>query len=386
MTAREPGDTLRYSASTLQGEVVTVRIRSKIGTAAAIAVGSVAVFTAAPAGAHPTSHDLHVVRTLSSDFVGPLQFAVSHNKVYVADSFTSTLSLIGQSTPVATGPDPSLGGDIAGVAVDPGTRAIAYTASNGDHSTTTLTIRAPGKQPVVADLSGFEKARNPDAAVTYGVRHPSQCVTDALTALDIPVNYRGLVDSHPYAVTAIGHGSWAVADAGGNDIVKVDRHGHVSLIAVLPSQPVKVTAAFAAANGLPDCAIGVTYKFEAVPTDVEVGPWGALYVTTLPGGPEGPDGGNPGSVYVIDHWSGRPHQIATGFAGATNLAVDGRGTIYVAELSSGTLSKVRHGRPEAVLSLPGLVAVEYANGHLYASTAPAVIGADGPGTVVMLGR
>jgi len=50
MTAREPGDTLRYSASTLQGRVVTVRIRSKIGTAAAIAVGSVAVFTAAPAG------------------------------------------------------------------------------------------------------------------------------------------------------------------------------------------------------------------------------------------------------------------------------------------------------------------------------------------------
>jgi len=48
------------------------------------------LFTAAPAGAHPTSHDLHFVRTLSSDFVGPLQFAVSHNKVYVADSFTST--------------------------------------------------------------------------------------------------------------------------------------------------------------------------------------------------------------------------------------------------------------------------------------------------------
>jgi hypothetical protein len=384
MTAREPGVTLRYSASTLQGEVVTVRIRSKIGTAAAIAVGSVAVFTAAPAGAHPTNHDLHVVRTLSADFVGPLQFAVSHNKVYVADSFTSTLSLIGRSTPVATGPDPSTGGDIAGVAVDPHTRAIAYTASNGDHSTTTLTIRQPGKKPVVADLSGFEKTRNPDAVTQYGVGHPSQCVSDALTALDIPVNYRGLVDSHPYAVTAIGHGSWAVADAGGNDIVKVDRYGHVSLIAVLPSQPVKVTAAFAAANGLPDCAIGVTYKFEAVPTDVEVGPHGALYVTTLPGGVEGPE--NPGSVYVIDHWSGRPHKIATGFAGATNLALDGRGDIYVVELSAGTLSKVHHGQPEPVLSLAGLVAVEYANGHLYASTAPAVVGADGPGTVVMLGR
>ncbi len=41
-------------------------------------------------------------------------------------------------------------------------------------------------------------------------------------------------DSHPYAVASLGDGSWAVADAGGNDILKVDSRGHVSVIAVLP--------------------------------------------------------------------------------------------------------------------------------------------------------
>src|SRR5882762_3540376 len=194
--------------------------RLKLGAAAAVAVGAVIPFAAAPANAGtaaPQGHSLHVVKTLSSNFVGPLQFAVSGPRVYVADSFTSALFRIGRSTPLATGPDPSAGGDIAGVAVDH-SGALAYASSNGDHSTTTLTILRHGKKPVVADLSGFEAKRNPDGAVHFGVHNPSTCVSDALKAADIPVSYTGTVDSHPYAVTSLGHGSWAVADAGGNDI------------------------------------------------------------------------------------------------------------------------------------------------------------------------
>ncbi|HEX3815162.1 MAG TPA: ScyD/ScyE family protein [Mycobacteriales bacterium] len=375
--------------STLGGVGDKVRIiRSKGGAAVAVTTAALIPFAASPAFANAPNnhgHSLHVIKTLSSNFVGPLQFAVSGRNVFVADSFTSTLNLIGRSAPLATGPDPSTGGDLAGVAVDPHSRALAYTSSNGDHSSTKLTILQHGRRPVVADLSGFEKRHNPDGRVQYGVRHPSKCVSDALAAQDVPASYRGTLDSHPYSVTPIGHGAWAVADAGANDIVRVDRHGHVSLISVLPSQPVKISAAFAAANKLPDCVIGVTYKFEPVPTDVETGPRGRLYVTTLPGGPEGPEGGNPGSVYTIDRW-GTAHRIATGFAGATNLAIDNRGTIYVAEISAGRLSTIWHGQPKPVLSLPGVVAVEYANGHLYASTAPAAAGAEGPGTVVLLGR
>jgi hypothetical protein len=351
-------------------------------------MGTIIPFSAAPAYANTTNnhgHSLRVIKTLSSAYVGPLQFAVSGRDIFVDDSFTSTLNVVGRTKPLVNGPDPSTGGDIAGVAVDPHSRSLAYTSSNGDHSTTKLTILQPGRRPVVADLSGFEKRHNPDGRVQYGVRHPSRCVAAALTKAQIPVNYRGVVDSHPYSVTPIGHGSWAVADAGGNDIVKVDRWGHVSLLALMPSQPLKVTPAFAKANGLPACVVGITYTFEPVPTDVETGHHGTLYATTLPGGPEGPTGGARGSVYRLDRW-GHPHRIATGFAGATNLAITGRGDIYVTEISSGTLSTIWRGRPKPVLSLPGIAAVEYANGHLYASTAPAASGGSGPGTIVLLGN
>lgn len=364
---------------------------SRCGLAAATAGAALAAvaFSAAPASAHPAKphhpqHDLHVVKTLASNYVGPLQFAVSGRHVFVADAFTSTLTMIGQDAPIAVGPDPAQGGDLAAVAVDPRTGALAYASSNGDHSKTTLTITRPGHRTVVADLSAFERKHNPDGRTQYGVRNPSQCVQDAFAAMGVPATYRGTVDSHPYAVTALGGGSWAVADAGGNDVLKVDSRGRVSLIAVLPSQPLTVTAEFAAASGLPACTVGITYNFEAVPTDVETGRHGALYVSTLPGGPEGP-GGLSGSVYTIDRWA-HPHRLATGFAGATNLAVDAKGEVYVAELWAGRLSTIRHGQPQPVLDLPGIVAVEYANGHLYASTAPAVTGADGPGTVVLLGR
>ncbi len=195
----------------------------------ATAAGTVA---ALPAAAAPPAHrdaGLKVIKTLSSSLVGPLQFAVAGNRVFVADSFTSTLSVIGRSTPIAHGGDPAHGGDLAGVAVDPADRSVAYTTTNDDsHSKTTLTILRRGATPVVADLSGFEATHNPDHAITYGTKLPgpasrNACITNALAQAQQPVSYRGAVDSHPYAVTAIGHGSWAVADAGGNDIVKVDR-------------------------------------------------------------------------------------------------------------------------------------------------------------------
>jgi hypothetical protein len=340
---------------------------------------------AGPASAAP-SHvaPLQVVKTLSSDFVGPLQFAVAGHRVLVADSFTSTLSEIGRAAPLATGPSPEAGGDLAGVAIDARTQAVAYASSNGDHSSTQLTILRPGHRKVVADLSSFERKRNPDGRVRYGVDRPSDCVIKALTAAQFPVSYTGELDSHPYAAAALGNGAWAVADAGGNDLLKVDRYGRVSLLAVLPPQPVRISSAMAAEFHLDPCVVGVTYKFEAVPTDVEVGPHGALFVTTLPGGPEGPSAGNRGSVYRVDR-GGHATRVATGFAGATNLAIGPRGVLYVAELSAGRISKVECGRRYIVADLPGVAAVEYANGKLYAATAPAAAGGQGPGTVVVLG-
>ena len=348
-------------------------------------VGALLLTTAPARAAAPSAGPLQVVRTLSANVITPLQFGVAGDRVLVADSFASTLLDLGRPNPLATGPSPAGGGDVAGVAVTAGLRSYAYTTTNDEsHSVTALVIRRNGSRPVVADLSGFERKSNPDGVITYGVDNPSDCVTKTLTQAQIPVKYTGQVDSHPYAVAALDNGAWAVADAGGNDILKVDRNGLVSVLAVLPRQPVTITKAIADEQHLDPCVIGVTYNFEAVPTDVEVGPRGALYATTLPGGPEGPDSGNPGSVYRMDT-AGQVTRVATGFASATNLAVDPLGNVYVAELGAGRISEVVAGARQTVIELPGVVAVEYANGRLYASTAPAVVGPPAPGRIVVLG-
>ncbi|HEY3924666.1 MAG TPA: ScyD/ScyE family protein [Acidothermaceae bacterium] len=352
-----------------------------LGTMSVGVATALVAATAGSAAASPTPPSWQIIKTISSAFVGPLQFAVDGHNVVVADNFTSTLSIVGHPTPLAVGPDPSTGGDIGGVAVDPDTHQVAYTTSNGDHSYTTLTIVHAGGKNLTVNLAAFEKKYNPDQINHYGDIHTTNaCVLNALNAAGATLNYTGLVDSHPYAVAALGHGAFAVADAGGNDLLKVDASGHISVLSVLPPQPEKVTAALAAANGLPSCVVGITYVAEPVPTDVEVGPHGQLFVTTLPGGIDGAFG----SVYAIGA-HGSATKIAGGLESATNLAIDPVGHIYVAELGSGQIAEIVNGKPYPVISLPDVAAVEWANGHLYASTAPAANGGTAPGTIVELG-
>lgn len=358
---------------------------SKPAGATALAVGIAAVTLVGGAPSAGAADELHVIKTISSDFVGPLQFAVDGKRIFVADSFTSQLFRVGRSTPIATGPDPSTGGDLAGVAVDPTTHFLAYTTNTGDHSVTQLVIKPRSTHPVVADLSGYEATVNPDRVNHYGpVGRINSCARKALRKLGAPtpLRYTGIIDSHAYSVTAIGGGSWAVGDAGGNDIVKVDAAGNVSTIAVLPPQPVTITSDLAAGLGLPDCTIGVVYRFEPVPTDVELGPDGDLYVTALTGASEIVGAG--GKLYHITS-TGTVEEVASGFVGATNLAIAPSGTIYVANLFSGDISKVEGGTTTTVANLPGVAALEWARGHLFASTAPAVIGSSDPGSIYELG-
>jgi hypothetical protein len=332
------------------------------------------------ADAAPSPH-LHVVNVLSKKFVGPLQFAVSGHHVYVADSFTSTLQEIGGPV-LAHGPDPKTGGDIAGVAVNRHRHEIAYTSSNGKHTNTRLTVLQHGTVAWSVDLAKFEAAHNPDHKILYGIEHPTKCQRHGLKQANTPARYHGEVDSHPYAVTALHHGAWAVADAGANDLLRVSAQGDVSLIRLLPRETMVVSQQLADQEHLPQCVVGAHYRVEAVPTDVErAGHHGPLYVTTLPGA----DAANMGRVYRIHPGSGQRTKVGGGFSEATNLAVSKRGIILVAELGSGRISEVTHNGPVEVATLPGVVAVERANGRWYASTAPAVTGAQKPGQVVVLG-
>jgi len=319
--------------------------------------------------------------TLADGLVGPLQIdAVGDGSVLVAQGFASTISRVARNGKV-TDLAHEEGLETPAVAAGP-FGSVFYTRNNDGGSTSDLMVRdASGRTRRFADLGKHETNKNPDQIRTYGIEGDVSPECAAQLPAEVgPPNYTGLVDSHPYALAMTPFGVM-VADAAGNTILLVDWTGKVRTVAVLPVQPTVITADFAATNGLPDCILGRTYNFEPVPTDVEVGRDGKLYVTTLPGGPEDPSLGARGSVYRVNPWTGRSTRIATGFAGATNLAVSPDGTIYVAELFANRISEVRNGGPVPVVDLNQPGAVEWSNGRLVATSD--VFGA---GKVVVIGR
>lgn len=363
----------------------------------AVAVAGCAVaLTAVPATwASAAPHD-HATwsRTLTDQVLAPFQLAVPAGKVYVADGFTGQVSRIDHGALV---PIVNVDGEVAGVDVSVDGLSLAWTSSTMEG--TFLTVRPKGthgEKDVVTNLRTFEEQHNPDGGVTYGLQNnPAGCDAGKAWLMEItglPATYPGQVDSHPYSVVSLGKGSWAVADAAANDIIKVDASGNPSVLALLPKQPLVVTQDFLDAQGAPPeagCLAGLTYAFEPVPTDVERGQGTRLWVSTLPGGPEDPSAGARGSVYTVSQSTGATARYATGFAGATNLAVAPEGTVYVTELFAGKITKVAtNGAKSTFADLPGALSVEYFGNKLYAGTlAPfGDNGPEGPGTVVELGR
>jgi hypothetical protein len=321
------------------------------------------------------SYPLHV-RTLTKDVIGPLQIAVGpRGSVYVADDFAGVLKRIGTKKPLFTAPK---GYEVAGVDVGKdGT--IAFTWGNSEKHVFYLTVlNRHGKKILTADVGRFERKYNPDKHVTYGVvsEATKACLDEVAKVTGGPATYKGIVDTHAYSVKSV-RGGWVVGDAAGNDLLNVNRRGKVSLLKLLPPQPVKLSASAAAGLGAPDCA-GITYNFEPVPTDVEQGRDGRLYVTTLPGGPEGNSPLGPrGSVWRLDCSGRHLKRLATGFAGATNLALTPSGRVLVAELFAGRISTIEHGKPAKVLDLPQVASVEFANHSIYAGVS-APFGENGP--------
>lgn len=330
--------------------------------AAAAAAASVVALAPATA-AHPHNGHPRWVSVIDDNVLAPFQLAVDGSDVYASDGFLGTLtkySRHGQKTVIAT----VEGGEIAGVDVTKGGRSVAYTSTSAD-GRSLLTIRSAGKRDVVADLGAYESRRNPDRHVTYGVvAGGNPCANAVFAELSGgQATYKGIIESHPYAVAALGGGAWAVADAAGNSILRVDRSGRISTLAVAPRRALRITAAIASAVGLPECTVGVTYAFEGVPTDVEVGRKGALYFTSLPGGPEDPSLGARGAVFRIGH-HGSTSRVAAGFLGATNLALSGD-TIYVTELFGGKVTAVHGKKRWTAHSIERPLAVETNGKALY---------------------
>jgi hypothetical protein len=372
------------------------RLSSHIGltavaTAAALAVGPVGA-TAKPQVSEP----------LAGNLVGPLHLEVSRHGILVSQSFAGTISKVKRDGTVRdlVVEQPALEGgtaDIGGVASRGRTIAYLYASSApppdeespGEQVASQLKIRKPGgKVRVLADLLRFEKKRNPDANRTYGFLNLDDDCADEVDAAGIPgvggQPYTGIIESNPYEIARAPRGGWYVADAAANVVLYVSKHGKIRVKYVGKPQRTKVTEEAAGMLGLPECTVGATYAFEAVPTDVEVTRSGRLVVSHLPGGPEDPSLGARGSVVKVNPRTHRAWTIGRGILGATNVAVGPRGKVYVSELFGNRVAVLRHGRPRTIAELPLPAAVESFRGRLFA-TANVFPGPEGPdGQVVAI--
>ncbi|MEU1971472.1 ScyD/ScyE family protein [Microbacterium sp. NPDC019599] len=333
---------------------------------AGLVVATPVMASAAGKGPHPDPE----VR--SDQVLAPFNLALPGSDVYVAEGFmglVGTLQGDGSLSPIAVGQPGASGVDLS----QDGS-ILAFTTTLSDDETGVnleagLNLWGPGDEKIYADTMAYEEEHNPDAVNHYGIDNPSECVAEAFEAAGFPYDYMGQVDSHAYSVAAWGDG-WVVADAGANALWSIDAEGDVSTLAVLPPQPLLITADMAAALGFPSCVAGVTYAFEPVPTDVEVAADGSVYVTTLPGGPESAVLGARGALWKLTPATGALQKVADGFLGATNLALGWKGEIYVAEYFAGKISVVKkNGKKSDYLPLQNVIAVETASdGTLWAGT------------------
>ncbi len=206
-----------------------------------------------------------------------------------------------------------------------------------------------GKPSTVADLARFEARNNPDhgAGAQQG----------------------GAIDSDPYALLSY-KGGYLVADAAGNDLLRVDRKGKISLVAVFPTQNESVPAGVVG-------PAPATIPVQSVPTSVAIGPDGAIYVGELTGFPF-----KVGAARVWRVKPGhKPTVYASGFTNITDIAFDRKGRLLVLELdkagledqgkTSGELIRLDRSKRQTVLAGDGLTAATglavARNGGIYVS-------------------
>jgi hypothetical protein len=375
----------------------------------AVTIGAVFVLVAAvPASAAPPGRP--IAPTPIDELTGVLGMAVAQDgSFHLAESFAGQLTRVDKRGNREVLAD----GQFAGVDAQ-GRGDLVVTESVppefGGMSDTYLSRVAPnGKVTRLASLSDYEAEFNPDQIHTYGLMAGGDgeaafqsCLDevgqDVRPILDAVVSYQGIVDSNPYAVASI-PGGHLVADAAGNTILKVSSNGkRIETVAVLPPQDpstvdADLLALFEEFIGwelagpeaeepvpvmLPECLIGQTWVGEAVPTDVEVGPDGNYYVSTLPGVPEAP---GSGAVWMIDARTHELTLVTDGFSGAVDLAVTADGTVYVAELFGQQVSVVSGGSIVDTIELPFPAAVEVGpDGAVYAAIGPFFV----PGAVSVI--
>lgn len=181
-------------------------------------------------------------------------------------------------------------------------------------------------------------------------------------------------DSNPFGLAALKDGSVLVADAAGNDLLRVDKHGDITTVARLLPRVVEVP------EGLPELPpeeggplppAGTPIPAEAVATSVTVGKDGAYYVGELRGFPATPGTSQiwriePGSVdATCDPEApdeGACTRYADGLTSITDLA-SGKKGIYALELSKLSWFAFELGLPGSEIG--GLFLVKSHHGHTW---------------------
>jgi hypothetical protein len=198
----------------------------------------------------------------------------------------------------------------------------------------------------VADLAAYEAAADPDGDGADS--NPNSVVSQFLRTI--------------------------VADAGGNDLLRVGSGGRITTLAVFPERLVPP----------PGPPAPPTFPMDAVPTSVVVGPDRNYYVGQLTGFPFPVGGAN---VYRVERGGSEPKVVAGGFTNITDIAFGPDKSLYVLEFATngilsgdpaGALKRVRrNGSVETVVS-EGLVAPTGLaidrKGHAYISNYGAAAG------------
>lgn len=329
---------------------------------------------AAPAIASTDEPDYEVMAT---GLLSPLHLAVDKDEsVFVSQSFAGILTHVeddGDRDDVYT--TAKEGWSVAGVDIHDHTAYFLEGFGAGQGMPDELrgylkALEQDGEVRTIADIAEYERKFNPDADRHYGFEPGTgqQCLAEAASLPDAPpAQYMGAVDSNPYAV-AVRDETAYVADAGMNAIIKVDlESGEISTVAVLPPRPLTITHKIAESLGVPSCA-GYTYVFEPVPTDVEIGPDGWLYVSSLPGGPEDPSLGARGAIFKVNPWTGATVLWQNELVSPTGLAVTDEGDVYVASLFGGEIVKFSClGERSHFLKVNQPAGVEFMDGDIFAT-------------------
>jgi hypothetical protein len=195
---------------------------------------------------------------------------------------------------------------------------IATTGGGADPTSAKLWRIEKGTVSLWADLGAFEATVNPDAPE---------------------------INPNPFDVQALPDGSALVADAGGNDLLIVDKNGTIDWLVTLPNQLVptaNVKTLFGCPAGPPNiCGLPPMIPAQPVTPSVAIGPDGAYYIGELKGFPA-PTGKS--RVWRIDPAARHVHcanppavtpgctVVADGFTSIIDVAFDRSGTMYVTEL------------------------------------------------------